>query len=431
MTNERPINDAQCWLINAADKIVDIYVNYDEELTSVAPTEDGPVFSIDSDANRIYGTYTFEAREVEAGHNDPSLAAASVKFEEGDSYAAVFHQVGDTEYEMSIYKNDFSPSANVRFEIRHTARPEQIDWRIAPNEGADPDIPVDEREGTLERGQWQQALDVTENDYRLEVLVDGEVVALRQDLDFGHNRMIVGYVVNDPEPWMSSEQKESHIWRQEYQIQTGEQKENVVTPPAEPFSATNQNQTIQFDCNPLELYHTNLTETEIGATDPDGIVTGLSIGEVVPYSDGFDIPHETVERASAIGGATTATLRVTPKVPPTSYDVRLVANPEGLGERATCSVPIEVKQITVERLHYLVEQYHESGDINEAITNDLEGLLDDAAAHLADDETEQACNAFKEILTIVGANKAKGISVPATVDMETETKALHTRLGCG
>ncbi len=447
MTNERPIEDARCWFQNTADRTVDIYVNYHESpLTSVKPEEDQPVFSVDSEANGIYGTYTFEAREV-GDQNDPPLASASVMLQEGDSFTGVFHQVGPAEYDFAIYESDFSPSASSRFEIRHTGLPEQIEWELFPKPEADPRIPDDERSGVLSRGQWQQALDVTPNDYRLEIYSDGDLIAFRQDLELEMNRQIVVSLLGDPQPWMGSDEKEDHILRQEYQIQTGPENEDVVTPPAPPYSTTDTNQPVELTCDPVELFHTNRTEKTVEATDPDGIVSSLAVGSVEPYSDGFGIPDESLDRAYAIGGSTTGTLVVQPKVPPADYDVELLANPEGAGERATCTVPITVKEITVARLRELVHQHEQGDEMTDEIASRLYDLLAHAAVHLGEDdpadnctvsvqhdvqdETAAACAALKQVVTLVGENKSEGISGEAAVDIETETKALRKYLSCG
>ncbi len=417
--------------MNTADRAVDVYVNYHEQpLVTIHPTEDQGAFTIDSDANGVYGTYTFEARQRDEPDDEP-LASASVLLEEGDSYTAVFRQVGDADYELSFYENDFSPTGDTRFEIRHTGRPETIDWRLFPKPEADPRIPDDERSGTLERGQWQQALDVIENEYRLEIEVDGRVVAFRQDLELEANRMIVVYLHDDPMWWMGSDEKEDHIFRQEYQIQTGESRPDIVTQPAEPVSSTDQNQPIEFDCRALELYHTNRTTAEVGATDPDGIVSDLRVDDVQPYSDGFKIPDESVDRALAIGHETTGTLDIRPKVPPADYEVTLLANPEGLGERATCTLPVTVKPITIQRLRDLVDQYHDAGEMVDRIAADLHEALDDATAHLDAGDDGAACNDLGEVITIVGEYKDEGIDATASVDIETETKALRKRLNCG
>ena len=152
MTNERPIEDARCWLLNTADMEVAVHVNYHgSPLTTIKPEEDQPAFTIDSDASGIYGTYTFEAVEKD-DPDDTVLASVSVLFEEHDSYAAVFRQVGDAEYEFSVYENDFSPSGDSRFEIRHTGLAAEVDWTLEPKPEADPSIPDDDRSGTLQRG---------------------------------------------------------------------------------------------------------------------------------------------------------------------------------------------------------------------------------------------------------------------------------------
>lgn len=431
MTNERPIEDARCWLINASEISIDVYVNYDDSpYLSIAPTEDGPQYSIDSDAGGVFGAYTFQVRE-EGDTDDPPLAEASVQMEEHDSYSAVFHRVGEAEYELSIYENEFESSAATQFQIRHVAVPEPIDWSIAPKPEADPSIPVDERSGTLEHGQWQKAYDVTENEYRLEVEHDGEVVAFRQDLELELNRMIVVYVVRDPKWWMGSDQKEAHVLRQEYQIPTGEANPDMVTQPMSPYTQTDTNEPVTFDCGPIEQFETNHTTAEIAATDPDGIVSGLEISEVTPPSDGFLIPDETVDRASWFGHPTTGTLEVLPKVPPGEYEVEVVANGQSMGTTTTCVVDATVKEITTGRLHDLVDAYHDDGEMTDAIAADLHQYLDEATVHLSNGEVTEACADLKSAVTLVGEKKGEGITETATVDIETETGALRERLDCG
>lgn len=430
-TIERPRSTARCWYQNGADRPVDIYVNYhDEAYFTVKPEEDGPVFSVDSDASDLYGEYTFEARPKD-DPDGPVLAATSVMFEEGDSYTAGIHRVGETEYRLSIYENDFHPSDDSRLEIRHLAYPQAFDWRLFPKPEADPRIPEDERSGTLERGQWQKAIDVVPNEYRLEILVDGDVVAYRQDLELETERQITCYVVGDPKAWMGSDEKEGHIRRDEFQVPVGDDRDDVVTPPAAPHTTTDDNRTIQFEFDPVTMYETNWEAAEVGATDPDGIVNDMKVDDVEPSTDGFKIPDETVDRAWAIGGTTTGTLEIRPKVSPGDYDVRLLANHSSMGERVTATLPVEVKAVDLDRLRDLVTRYHDRGLIVDEYATDLHGFLDDAEAHLDAGETKAACAALKDVINLVGEYKDEGVDSIAAVDITEETRALRKHLGCG
>lgn len=431
-TIERPTQDAHCWFVNAADRAVDIYVNYADKplITDVAPEEDGPMFSIDSDADGIYGTYTFEMRP--AGRPDgPVLAQTSVLLRQVESYTGVFHELADS-YQLSIYRNDFRPSADARFEIRHNAKPEQIDWKLFPKPEADPRIPDDERSGTLERGQWQEAYDVIENDYRLEIYHDGDLVAYRQDLSLEHEREIVCYVVGDPKWWMGSDRKEAHIRRDEFQVQKREtHRDDITTPPAEPYTTTDDNQSPTIEVDDLSYYETNAAETDISATDPDGIVADLAVDTVDPYTDAFNIPDESLYQGFDIGDPTTGTLTVRPKAPAANYDVRILANPEGLGETVATNVSVEVKPVDIPRLHNLVDTYHAQDEIEDQYARDLHEYLDQAKTHLDASETSAACTDLKHVIDLVSEYKDAGVSETACVDITKETRALRSRLGCG
>lgn len=451
MTTERPEQDALCWFTNGADRTVDVHVNYRAEAyVTLDPQGDRPAFSVDSDADGLFGTYTFEARATDDSDGEV-LASASVEFEAGAVHTAVFHPVGEGEYRFSVYETDFSPSAASRFEIHHVGFPEQVDWRLAPKPEADPSIQVDERSGTLECGQWQRAVDVTANEYRLEVLVDGEVVAFRPDLELEGELLTACYVVGDPGPEMGPDAKQAHVFRDRYQIPAGEKRRDETTAPAEPRSTADDNRSVEFDADPPELFETDGHETAVEATDPDGIVAGLAVDAVEPATDGFRILEDGVTHPAEIGESMTATLAVSSSVPAGSYDVRLVANPEGLGERATATVPVEVKPMTADRLWAVVEGHHGGGRVTDDVAKELFGLLRDAGAspdegaldELVDDvfdlfgaddgsaadSAKDRRKALDEVATLVSERQGDGIDEVAADDVETKTEALLERLG--
>ena len=167
---DMPIKEARCWILNGTNRDVDIYVNYADQplITDIQSPSIGPVLTLDGTVDRPYGTYTLEARD-KGDPDGPVLASASVPFEEGDSYSAALHRVGQEEYQLSIYTNDYSPSEDARLVARHCASHESVDGEISQN-GETPEIPDDPRSGTLERGEWQTATDVTESDYLFEVV---------------------------------------------------------------------------------------------------------------------------------------------------------------------------------------------------------------------------------------------------------------------
>ncbi|MFC4548774.1 MULTISPECIES: DUF4397 domain-containing protein [Halorussus] len=440
---DMPTEKARCWMVNGTGRAVDVYVNYADVpyIDDVKPLSIGPELGIDGTADRPYGTYTFEVRPKD-DPNGEVLASASVDLTEGDSYSAVLHRVGDFEYRLSIYRNDYSPSTDARFVVRHNSLHEEIDWRISQN-GETPRIPDDPRSGTLGRGQWQEATDVTESDYLMEVFVDGEVVTIERDLELEIETTYVCYVVGDPGPLNipsdnnyeaasdSGVDESKWILVQAFEVYPGGDETDSVGAPQEPVSVSDRNEPITFLYEPVEVTETNAVEAEVGATDPDGFVTGLSIDRVDPPTDGITIVDNSVDRAFAEGGTTTATLRVAADVPPDSYDVRIAANPESLGTEATVTVPVEVERTTVARQYDLVDRYQLSGDIDQPIATDLNALLDDAEAGIDAGETTAACATLKEFLDLLGANKGKGVSETALNDIQPETKALRKHLGCG
>ena len=61
----------------------------------------------------------------------------------------------------------------------------------------------------------------------------------------------------------------------------------------------------------------------------------------------------------------------------------------------------------------------------------LRDALDHAGAHLEADETPNACSDLERVVSLVGEYKDAELTEAATVDVETETKALREYLGCG
>lgn len=439
---DMPIEEARCWTVNGTDRTVDFYVNYASQphVTDVEPLSIGPVLTLDGSIDRPYGTYTFEVRD--SGEPDGEvLAAASVPVDEGDSFSAVLHQVGADEYRLSIYTNDYSPSEEARLVVRHTAAHEEIDWKISQN-GETPCIPDDSRSGVLQRGQWQEATDVTESDYVMEVFVDGELVTVHVDLELEVETTYVVYVVGDPDPLDvdpadnyaeardSGADEGKWLLVQAFEVVPGADEPDVVTAPQEPTSVADDNSDIAFDCEPIDLYETNAREFEVSATDPDGLVTGLAIDQVDPPSDAFSIVDDSVDPSHSVGDAATATLRVEADVPPDSYDVRLVANPESLGARATCEIPVAVEPVPIARLYDLVDEYQLSDDVDQGLATELNVLLHDADGQLAGGDISQACSTLGAVLDVVGANKGTGISEAAHDDLQTEANAVRQRIGC-
>ncbi len=440
---DMPIDEARCWLINGSQRPVDVYVNYADSplATDIKPRSIGNLVPISGKGDRPYGTYTLEFRD--AGQPDSDvLATASVDLDEGDSVSAVVHRVGEFDYQASIFVNDYSPSEEARVIVRHCAYPETIDWEFAQN-GETPRIPDDPRSGSLERGEWQTATDVTESDYLFEVLVDGEVAAFDPNYEFEVETTYVVYVVGDPEPLHLAEDppypeaqdsgidESQWLLLQAFEVVPGTDEPDQVTAPEQPLSTTDSNAPIEFDCPSIDLYETNEREVEIAATDPDGIVTGLAIADVEPATDGFTIVDNSTDRAVLPGETTTATFRVAPDLPADSYDVTIEANPQSLGASATCTVEVEVEPVPIGRLYDLVDEYQLSGDVARVIATELNVLFDDATAQLDAGKPTQVCATLKQAADLVGSNKGTGVSEPAHNDLQREIGAVRTRLDCG
>ncbi|WP_440991653.1 FIMAH domain-containing protein [Haloarchaeobius baliensis] len=434
-----PIEEARCWLLNGTNRDIDIYVNYDDQplVTDIQSLSIGPVLTLDGTVDRPYGTYTLEARD-KGDPDGPVLASASVPLEEGDSYSAALHRVGQEEYQLSIFTNDYSPSEDARLVARHCAYPEEVDWEISQN-GETPEIPDDPRSGTLERGEWQTATDVTESDYLFEVFVDGELVTVEVNLELEVETTYAVHIVGEPEPLDIESYEEAEdsaldeakwLLVQAFEVVPGEDVLDTVTAPAPPTSTTDENEGIEFDCDPVDVYQSNLVEQEVSATDPDGYVTGLAIGEVDPPTDGITIVDNSVDRAQVLGDETTATLRVGPDVPDGTYDVELVANPESLNERATCTLTVDVDPVPAERLYDLVDEFQLSDDVDPDIATDLNTLAHSAGVHREEGQTTEACALLTEFLDLVGSNKGSGISEAAHDDLQAEAQSLRADMGC-
>jgi hypothetical protein len=429
MTVEQPLNSAHVWWVNATSQPVDIYVNHADQpaLTDVKSLEIGPQFKVVGKDSTPYGTYTFSARP-KADPSAPALAAVSVAFEKGKSFSAVLQNTPSGGHQISVYENDFSASGGTsgRMTVRHNARPPQIAWRIRPKE-LKPEIPVDPRAGTLMTSRWQVATDVVQNDYRFEALVDGTVVAVHPNLALEHEKDRTVYVVGDPKPTTL----QRHVLQQEFQLPPGPAQPGEVTPPADPIWTTDENAAIVFTCEPLELWQTNPASIQITAVDPDGVVTNLSIDRVDPDGAHIVIAGNGAIPAPGVGGEARATVEVLTDVPTGDYDVTIVANRGSLGHRATCSLPVTVKPITIARLRSQVDQYDASGDFQAPVAHSLRGILVQAQQHLDGGDTAQACARLKDFLTLLASEKGKGVTQAAHDNLERETKALRTVLGCG
>ncbi len=443
MTTEPPDEDALCQFVNGTEQTVDVYVNYQAEAAkTVKPEEDQGAFSIDSDANGLYGTYTFEARPKDQPDAEV-LAAASVDFRPGDVYTAAFHPKGEG-YQLSVYETDFSPTGASRFQIHHVGAPEEIDWALSPKSEADPNVSVDERSGTLQQGEYQRASDLTCNEYRLEVEVDGEVVAFRQDLELETELLVACYVVGDPSPDLGRDAKKSHVTSKRYHVPAGPEREDETTSPAEAHSTSDDNAAIEFNAEVPTAYETNAYEVPVEATDPDGVVDGFALEAVDPATEGIELDGDSVSLPTEVGGTASARVGVDADVPRGSYDVTLVANPDGMGQRASHTFSLEVEHITADRLWKLVEHYHGQDAVSDDVANELFGLLREAGADphdgsvgefledvqgLFDHGQDRAPEkAIADVVSLATEQQGRGIDAAAADDVVAEAEVLQQRL---
>lgn len=431
MTVEKPIDLASVWFGNGTEEPVDVYVNYSTQpaLTDIKPLALGPEFQVKGKDDSPYGTYTFSARAASRPHS-PVLAAVSLDLTEGRSFTVMFHQRPDRTHRFSAYENDFTASDAPRMTVRHTARPAVLTWRIEPKEFKI-EIPRDEREGTLGNGQWQVATNVVQNDYRLEVLLNGELVAEHPDLELEHEKDRTVYIVGDPYPTSVTGTLRRFVLEQEFKLPRGAPPPAEVTPPQAPDAVADQNVPILFDCQDLELWETSTASTVVRAVDPDGVITDLFLESVEPAVGGIFIPDHGVTPAPAIGAAASATLLVLRDVPRGEYDVSIVANTRSYGERARCTLRVVVVAVTIEHLRDVAAQYEASGSMDASVQAALASLFQQAEQSLSEGAVADACGQLKDAAALVASEKNEGVAVAAAEDLERQLAAFRSGLGCG
>jgi len=436
---ERLFNSAEIYFINATARNVDVYVNYlaqptitDPKPLILSPTKDDldpPVFVVKDDYATPYGMYTFTIR-LRGDTGGEVLAEASIDLLRTHSYSAVFHELDPGEFQLSIYENDLTDGALARLMVIHAAQPAEIAWEIRPN-GEDPRIPSDERTGTLQRGEWQTATNIIDNDYIIEFFVDGQLVARNPDLDLAREKTFVVILYGNPPPASNDQLLLRPMTYLELEFDPGDPEPAEISAPAPPLSMSDTNAPIEFMCEPIELWQTNEATTTVTAADPDGVVRNLSIDRVEPQVGGIDILGGAVRPSLAIGRPATAEVTLKSDIPHGIYTIVIGANRGTLAHQATCSFEVLVKPITIERLRSVVEGYSQSGDIELNMADALMALLDGAEEHLREGNSEQACQYLKDVLTLIGAEKGKAVSDAAHDHLERETKALRADHACG
>jgi hypothetical protein len=430
-TVEQPIGDSPRSIVrvtNAIEMPVDVYVNHaaTPAMTDVKALSIGSELVIEGKDAAPYGTYTLAARPKASGPAGPVIAAASLTFAEGHYFSAVLHETGPGTHQLAIYDADFAPGDG-RLTIRNNSRAASISWRIFPKD-VKPEIPWDERTGTLGNGQQQVAIDVTQTDYVLEFMIDGQVVGRHPDVEIEHEKNRVLTLAGDPQPSVDPVVLRRHVLAEEFQLPRGPSEPDSVRPPEDPISTTDDNAPIDFTCGALETWQTHAAAAQVAATDPDGVVTNLSVA-TSGLPDGIVVT--AMAPASAIGGTALATVTVGGDVPAGNYGVTIVANVGSLGHQAGCTLPVTVRAITIDRLRDLVAALRDSGDADAAVAAELAALLDQAEQQLDAGATADACQSLKDLAARVQAEKGVAITVVAAQGLEDEAQALRAGLGCG
>ena len=430
-TVEQPIGDSPHSIVrvtNATDEPVDVYVNHGvtPAMTDVHALSIGPELVVAGKDAAPYGAYTLTARPKASGPDAPVLAAASLTFAEGHYFSAVLQRTSAGAHQLAIYDADFSPGDG-RLTVRNNSRVAPVSWRIHPKD-VKPEIPYDERSGTLGIGQQQVAIDVTETDYVLEFTVDGQVVGRHPDVEIEHEKNRVLTLVGDPQPSEDPVVLGRHVLEEEFQLLPGPDEPDAVTPPQDPLSTTDDNAPIEFSCGTLQTWQTRAATAQVAATDPDGVVTGLSIDSPSAPA-GIAIGQMTP--APAIGGTALATVAIGDDVPAGEHEVTIVANVGSLGHHATCTLSVTVRAVTIDRLRDVVATLRAGGEADPPFADELTALLDHAEQQLGAGATADACQTLKDVAARVQAEKGQAIAVAAAEGLEAEVGALRAALGCG
>jgi hypothetical protein len=281
MTVEKQDNTAHVWFLNGTDDFaIEIFANGASEpsMSDVNPLEVGPLFEIDDSDGRLFGTYHFAVREKD-NSTGPVLAEASVELAAGTSYAANFHAADAGGYQLSIYENDFAPSAETRLELRHAGQAPRIDWRIQPKDGPATAGSPAVRAGALKRGQWQQCTEMPADAYLLEALVDGGVVAFLPDIQLEPEKKMVATFVGTPRPnCMQSNELRIYWLTQDFRVETGTPGKATVTPARPPLNAAGRTAKAAVRTPPEQLAAQKASGGTAGTAAGNGVdpATGLA-----------------------------------------------------------------------------------------------------------------------------------------------------------
>ncbi|MBK1667751.1 hypothetical protein CKO28_06855 [Rhodovibrio sodomensis] len=428
---ERLRTSAEIYFINGTSLEIDIYVNGEPSPSFSDPSSlaVGPTFVVKGDQKTPFQVYSFVVR-LKGEPDSEILASASANMELGRSFTGVFHWRPDATFQFSVYENDLSRGTEGRLTVRNTSSLEQLTWTLTPN-GENPEVPVDERSGTLGHAQWQIARGVTTNDYLFRAFADGGLVTQDEDLDIGLEQNLIVHIVGAPYPTDDNSFWEQWMVVQELEYDPGIKAEDSISEPAPPVWESDQNQPVQLDCPPVTLQETVGGAIQIGAVDPDGWILNFEVMRVDPNADGFVIGDNGSIPSAALGAPATATVWVDPDLPEGQYDVTIEVNTATLAQRATCVLQVTVEGVSIDRLNALVGQYSGQPAIDPSYADELTDQLNAAAQAQSAGNTSKACRLLKQLLTNIDNAECGQITESAIVNLTREAKELRKDLNCG
>ena len=493
MTVEKQDNTAHVWFLNGTDDFaIEIYANGATEpsMSDINPLELGPLFEIDDSDGRLFGTYRFAVREKD-NSSGPVLAEASVDLTAGTSYAANFHVADDGGYQLSIYENDFSPSAETRLELRHAGRAPRIDWRIQPKDGpATPDSKA-VRAGALKRGQWQQCTEMPADAYLLEALIDGVVVAFLPDIQLEPEKKMVATFVGTPQPaCMQSNELRIYWLTQDFRVETGKAGRAIVTPAKPPLNAGGRTAKAAVRTPPEHLAAktdgagsasapaaggvdpaTGLATAaaspavcplpdqplaEVGSVppgnaqpgdgpeivtveaspamrdvrvvDPKARLTAIAIERIEPDTKGIRIAKGSGRPSPAAGEPAVATLAISGDLAPGTYRVQLKGRKRHGRRAVTQTVPVTVLPVTVQRLARRVAGLRATGRLSMDAAQRLTALLSEGGTHLSAGDLSEGQAAIERFLAQVEGDQEGAMTAEARAALSRETRALQASL---
>jgi hypothetical protein len=219
--------------------------------------------------------------------------------------------------------------------------------------------------------------------------------------------------------------------QQELEYDVGILADPITTEPAPPFSTTDTNKPLEFDCAPVTLRETRGGSATVSAVDPDGWVQTLRVAGVVPEVDGFVINDDAVTTSTELGGPATATVEVDRALPEGKYAVTIDANDATLAQRGSCQLMVTIAGVSIDRLSDLIAGYSGSPSIEPSYASELTERLNQAATAASAGDTQRACRIVEQVLSGLGNAECGQITESAIKALEREGKALQADLGCG